>query len=70
MRGEAGIVESRIDMVLKFWVQGDVHNLNVLFIFVVWLKSGSQSTNTHLFHGPTSHPFPPLPISMVVSSIW
>ena len=38
MRGEAGRVESRIDMVLKFWVQGDVriHNLNVLFISLLY----------------------------------
>ena len=35
MRGEAGRVESRIDMVFKFWIQSDVHNLNVVFIFVV-----------------------------------
>ena len=36
MRGEDERVESRIDMVLMFWIQGDVHNLNVVFIFVVY----------------------------------
>lgn len=36
IQGEAGKVESRIDMpVLKFRIQGSVHNLNVVFILVV-----------------------------------
>ena len=71
IRGQAGRVELRIDMpVLKFWIQGDVHNFYVVFIFVVWLKSCSRSTNTRFFHWHTSLPFPPLPGSMVVSSIY
>ena len=59
IQGEAGRVESRIDMpFLKFRIQGNVLNLNVVFIFVVRLKSCSRSTNiihNFFFDPPPTH---------------